>query len=727
MRRPPLALVVAGLLALIPAGVAVRGAMPGDDALLQIGDAYIQQDDGGWTIGTSVIRYSIGDTGAGIGVRTIEDPQGGRDWHRSSGADDVVSVNGRSVDIGGKSTEFERAETTEWWGGVKLDLHYRIASESLQITRSYACYPGSAVVETWTTFAETGTRTIALSNLSSYAFSVQNATLNWITGMSTADDSGGPFTKASGDLDDGQVFFIGSDRRASEQSVPWYSLRAPEGDEFFGSFLWSGSWQFRIEREGDDMNLRLGLPDFVTSIAPGGALETPHAIFGMTSAAAPDTAIAMKSFIDLGLRHGRPMRSYVPYNTWYSYGTFIDEASMLAEMDLAAQTGVEQFVIDAGWWFHIDPDDPSDFLRNWGRWEVDPERFPNGLGVLADHAHALGMRFGVWVEPERVDLTTVGGPGLAKERFLATSGGRYDPGVPNSEAQSAQVCLVDAEAREWVLSKLLAFIDDVHPDYLKWDNNFWINCDRPGHGHGAQDGNFLHHRALQELLDDVHLYYPDLDIELCASGGNRLSLDMLAHTDAAWLDDRSNPSSRVRHNFEGLAGMFPPPYLLSFALNTAEGTGDVQTGDMAYVIRSRMVGAVGLSWPMGMFEEGVRSEISKQLDIYKRLRPLMQAGVGIPLGPQPTDLPDVPWSGWDAVQYLMPSSGEAAVLAFNTYDAPPVAVLKLKALVPERLYRIESADFGDLGASTGQQLMDKGIQIRASALSLGHVLFLHVQ
>ena len=70
----------------------------------------------------------------------------------------------------------------------------------------------------------------------------------------------------------------------------------------------------------------------------------------------------------------------------------------------------------------------ADFTTGIGVWEADPDRFPSGLSALSDHAHELGMKFGIWVEPERVDLKTVGKAGLAKERWLATQSGRLRSG-----------------------------------------------------------------------------------------------------------------------------------------------------------------------------------------------------------------------------------------------------------------------------------------------------------
>ena len=103
------------------------------------------------------------------------------------------------------------------------------------------------------------------------------------------------------------------------------------------------------------------------------------------------------------------------------------------------------------------------------------------------------MKFGIWVEPERVDLQTVGKAGLAKR---AVAGDPVRPlrsrRRPTRRARLGSTLPGQPEARDWILGRLSALIDAAHPDYLKWDNNFWVNCTRSGHGHGSDDGNFTH-------------------------------------------------------------------------------------------------------------------------------------------------------------------------------------------------------------------------------------------
>lgn len=735
-------LAVSIVIALFSVGVMIRGQSP----LATSDDAFVRAASGGWTIGNALVRYEIGSEGGAMVVRAIDSPVDDRDWHRANLPDSSVIINGQTVAIGSSATVFVGASAAQWSDGVRLDMTYRLPSSSLEITRSYACYAGSPVIETWTTFHQEGGQVVTLSDLNNYRLTVPSGTLNWITGLQTADEDGGPFSKAAGDLDEGQQFEIGSNTRASESSLPWFSVL--DGDrEFFGAIVWSGSWRFRTERHGDAMSVQLGLPSFSTTLTAGASLETPHAIFGVTNRATPDTASALRGFVDRGLRHGRPIGAWVTYNTWYSKGTFIDESSVIAEMDLAGAMGIEQFVLDAGWWTGSSQQDPTDFVRQWGNWEVDPDRFPNGLGYLSDHAHELGMRFGVWVEPERVDLATVGQAGLAKARFLAAESDDAVPDVPvdspplhraqprrppgaaaasptAAATGSGQICLADQEARAWVFGKLTAFIESVHPDYLKWDNNVWLNCARSGHGHGAEDGNFLHHRGLQTVLDDLRERFPELDIENCASGGNRLSLDMLARSDAAWLDDRTSPSDRVRHAVEGLIALLPSPYLLSLSTTPVEAVGGAHINDAAYVFRSRMLGIPGISWSLHGMDDDTLDTMASEVALYKRLRPIQQNGTATLLSPQ---VRTSGWAGWDAVQYTAPGGGEAALLAFNSVDAPMSTIVRMRGLRPSATYTIESADAGVIGSAAGSTLMTAGVELQSGGASSGQAVFFHAE
>ena len=385
---------------------------------------------------------------------------------------------------------------------------------------------------------------------------------------------------------------------------------------------------------------------------------------------------------------------------------------MRREMAYAAAMGVELFVIDAGWYAGADTDDTRDFEAGLGTWEADSERFPNGLQSLTTYAHSLGMKFGVWVEPERVDLSVVGQNGLA-ESSLAKANGTYQ------SRNTALVCLAGEAGRQWVLDRLTALIDSVQPDYLKWDNNLWLNCEREGHDHGASDGNFAHVTALYQMLDTLRRKYPSLMIENCSSGGNRMDFGMLRHTDAAWMDDRTAPSAHVRHNIDGLSLVFPPAYLLSFLTNLDwEPLHDPP--DLPLYVRSRMQGVLGLCFQSALLSDEDRDALSEQIAIYKSLRPTLATATAALLTPQANAYQG---PAWDVLQETA-SDGVALLFAFDSYNGVNNTLVAPTNLQPDLIYRVTSVDSGMLGDRTGAELMETGIKIVRSPGTAAHVLSL---
>ena len=261
--------------------------------------------------------------------------------------------------------------------------------------------------------------------------------------------------------------------------------------------------------------------------------------------------------------------------------------------------------MDAGWYRGAGAAGPMDFDAGLGSWAPDPTRFPNGFKALTDYAHSLGMKFGIWVEPERVSLSLLGEPGV-DESWLATTGDNY------GSDHAGQICLGAAAARTWLIQRLTGLLDAAQPDYLKWDNNMWINCDRSGHGHGSTDGSFAHVTGLYDLLSQLRIRYPSMMIENVSGGGNRLDLGMLRYTDVAWMDDRTAPSSHVRHNIEGLSEVFPPGYLLSFVTDHwAEPLHDAS--DMPLLVRSRAAGALGLCFRSAALSSADAASLGKEI------------------------------------------------------------------------------------------------------------------
>jgi alpha-galactosidase len=280
------------------------------------------------------------------------------------------------------------------------------------------------------------------------------------------------------------------------------------------------------------------------------------------------------------------------------------------------------------------------------------------------------------------------------------------------------VCLASDAARQWISDRLTDLLDQVQPDYLKWDNNMFINCDRAGHGHGATDGNFAHVAGLYSLLATLRERYPDMLMENVSGGGNRLDLGMLRYTDVAWMDDRTAPSVHVRHNVQGLSAVFPPGYLLSFV--TDHETEPIHDApDLPLYFRSRMEGALGLCFLGAELSDDDAAAMSREIAIYKSMRSMVTAGAGALLTAQASAEDGPPW---DVLQQTAADAQQFVLSAVQSDDGVQSFTLKPTGLDPAALYQVLSVDVGVIGTATGADLMANGIDLRQSPTSAAHVL-----
>lgn len=643
----------------------------------------------------------------------------GRRWALGGLPDTFLRIGTKTVPFGSRTAGFVYTNVTTSATGltVQLDATFDLPASHLRATRHYAATSGSPAFETWTTVAPLQGAVVTVADLNAFQLTVPPGAMHWVNGLQR-DDASNPtdaaFTLQDRELAPGEHLVLGAEGRSSEQTVPWFAIDNGE-DTFFAGLMWSGGWSLTAERSNAGIELTLGLAPMSTAVTS--AVDGPHAFFGAARGGLRDASAATRSFVMEGIRGGRALDALVTYNTWFAYGTRIDDETMREEIHGAAELGAELFVMDAGWYVGAGRDSVSDFSSGLGSWEVDEARFPEGVKALTDYAHSLGLKFGIWVEPERVALSTVGQSGLAEEAWLASVGGRY------GSSQAAQICLASAAARQWVLDAVARLVDEVQPDYLKWDNNFWLNCDRDGHGHGTSDGNFAHVNGLYDVLAELRTRYPDLLIENVSGGGNRLDFGMLRYSDVGWMDDRSAPSIHVRHIVEGLGVVFPPAYLLSFVMHHDEEPIN-DASDLSLYFRARMTGVLGLCFRTRQFDASAAAQITREIEIYKELRDSLGAAAGTLLTEQAAVV-DGP--AWDVFQSSSPGGGTVVLSAIQWDDAVEEHVVIPVGLRPESTYDIESVDNGAIGTATGAELMADGITVVQSPDTAAHILILRRQ
>jgi alpha-galactosidase len=718
--RPSPALIAAVLLAngvACPASTATRAV----DLLASYGDAYVEHDSvlDEWTIGNDAIRYTI-DIGRDRtlrlgGLRTAAFSESAT---RRNEPDAVADLGDQIVRLGDPGSGFmvDRAEAARGTHFVSLAVRMVAPRRGLAATRYYVVYLRAAAVEMWTTFESLDTDTHIVRNLNAYDVNVLTGAVQFLSGLDTPESDGGPYRRRERVLADGELLQLGSSTLSSLAALPYFSV-ADGRQRLFSGMIWSGSWVATLRRYGDSLDAAIGLPAMSALVRPGKPVEGPHAFIGLTwDFPGADTA-AVSDFVRQS-RAGRAFPAWTTFNTWFVHGINVDEETVQREMDVAARVGVELYQLDAGWYPRREPQHAFDFTNGLGSWEVDTARFPSGLARLAEYARAQGLKFGLWVEPERVSLEMTGGPMLAQESFLARQDDAYDPSVPDGEAKDAQVCLAFPAAREWVQQRLFALLDEVRPDNLKWDFNRWVQCTRTDHGHSADGGNYEHTRALYEILAAVRARYPDMTIENCSGGGHRLDFAMVRLTDTAWMDDRSAPSAHVRRNLNGLLQVFPAPYLMSYVMGDSDEPMR-EAADLPLLVRSRLPGVVGVATDFWQLTERDLNVLNQEIELAKRLRPLHAEAVTYALTPQRPGVGD--W--WEVIEQVVPDSGSIFVFAVNGPGAAPIRV-DLRGVRPDVTYELRSADRGSMDVLPGAELIARGLLLEEAPESAAQVLVL---
>ncbi|MGI9488364.1 MAG: alpha-galactosidase [Geminicoccaceae bacterium] len=341
--------------------------------------------------------------------------------------------------------------------------------------------------------------------------------------------------------------------RTSHDAFPGVILLTAETGEgsgaCFGCHLgWSGNHRLVLERQSNgDMQLQMGtiLLGEEGAIEPGETMETPP----LYVAQSDDGLNALSQKFHNHVRHRilklpdpekpRP----VTVNTWEAIYFDHHHDKLTALADAASEIGAERFVLDDGW-FRGRRDDTTSL----GDWYPDDEKYPNGLGPIADYVHERGMQFGLWVEPEMV----------SPKSDLFRSHPDWVLGVDPYPLITGRGQLVLDIARpdvsDYLFERLADHVAAHGVDYLKWDMNRDLTM--PGGEDGAAAASHQV-QALYALIDRLLGTFPSLEIESCASGGGRVDYGILKRTHRVWVSDSNDAVERLRIQ-AGLSYFLPP-------------------------------------------------------------------------------------------------------------------------------------------------------------------------
>ncbi|MDO5048552.1 MAG: alpha-galactosidase [Actinomycetaceae bacterium] len=282
----------------------------------------------------------------------------------------------------------------------------------------------------------------------------------------------------------------------------------------------------------------------------------------------------------------------------------------------AAEIGVERFVLDDGWFLGR-----RDDHKGLGDWFVDPDVWPQGLTPLADLVHDLGMQFGLWFEPEMINEDS----DLAREHpdwIMAGQGSSEPADLPVRWRHQQVLNIAIPEAFEYIKNRIVSLVHEYSIDYIKWDHNRDL-IEAGTTMLGGRASISKQTRAVYRLFDQIKAECPGLEIESCSSGGGRVDMEVLQHTDRFWASDCIDPVDR--QVMMRWYNQITPPELMGTHVASSQSHTTGRSSTMAMRGATALWGHFGIEWDiLSATDEEIR-DLAAWINFYKANREFLHS------------------------------------------------------------------------------------------------------
>jgi alpha-galactosidase len=587
--------------------------------------------------------------------------------------------------------------------GNDLDISLKDIRDPIEVTLHYRVYPDHGIIRRSATIRNGTTAPLTLDSAQSAAWclpSGEGYQLTYLTGRWAAE------TQINHEpIHEGAKVLESRKGHTSHNFNPWFAIDSGDAAEesgrvWFGALAWSGNWRITVEQTPyRQVRVTGGYNtfDFAYPLKPGESLNTPDFFAGVSDHGFGGASRTMHQFEREQIFPGGAQSRLRPvlYNSWEATTFSVNEAGQKALADKAAKLGIEMFVVDDGWFGARNND-----RAGLGDWTVNPQKFPNGLKPLIDHVTALGMDFGLWVEPEMVNANS--DLYRAHPDWVIHFKDR-----PRSELRNQMVLnLARNDVKEYIFGVLDKLATENNIRYFKWDMNRAVSEPGwPDAGPVEERKLFVDYsRNLYEIIDRLRAKHPKLEIESCSGGGGRIDLGILQRVDEVWPSDNTEAFDRLRIQ-EGFTMAYAPKIMSAWVTDVPNMNG--RSTSLTYRFLTMMQGALGVGANLNKFTEQDTTVAGRMIALYKRIRPTVQAG----------DLYRLysPRSGeFTANQYVAADGKQSVVFAFRHAqqynNAAPT--IRLHGLDEKALYKVEATDGkAPAGQWSGAYLMRVGINV----------------
>ncbi len=377
-------------------------------------------------------------------------------------------------------------------------------------------------------------------------------------------------------------------------------------------------------------------------------------------------------------------------NNWEATYFNFDTNKLLDIARSAKAHGIEMLVMDDGWFGHRESDNSS-----LGDWFVNESKIQGGLKYLADEIHNIGLKFGIWFEPEMIS------PDSELYRLHPEWALRCEGREPGQARNQLVLDLTRPETAEYIYNSIAAILKSAAIEYVKWDMNRPLSDIGSSYLPADQQGEIMHRQMLavygmqERLLKD----FPELLLENCSGGGARFDPGMLYYSPQFWCSDDTDAVERLIIQ-EGTQLIYPLSTIGAHVSDCPNHTTGRVTpfstrGDVA------LSGTFGYELDITKISQSDRDEIPGQIDKFKKFNPLVLSGDYFRIASYQEN------HDYDCYQIVSKDKKKSFVTYVQVHAKPNAKkkYLRLQGLVPDGLYQIGEDIY------LGDTLMKAGIPV----------------
>ena len=489
---------------------------------------------------------------------------------------------------------------------------------------------------------------------------------------------------------------------SSVQTSPFMMMTAKDatetnGDVYGFALCYSGGFEASVHVDQHFISrAQIGIQPFNFSwqLQPGESFQTPEAYLCYSCEGMGGMSRNFHALVHNHITTGKFARSARPIlcNNWEATYFAFNEEKLLELARSAKAADIDLFVLDDGWFGHRNADNSS-----LGDWYDDLNKLPQGLRHLSDEIHALGLKFGLWIEPEMISVDS--------DLYRAHPDWCiHVPGYPRIEYRNQLVLdLSRDEVRDYMVEIIMAALKRGNVDYVKWDMNRFINMWGSAALPAGRQQELGHRYILgvYDMMRRITSAFPDVLFESCAGGGGRFDLGMMCFMPQAWCTDDTDAWMRCK--IQHSTSLVFPPSTMGAHVSAVPNHQTGRSTPLATRAAVAMSGTYGYELDLTKLPAGEIEEIRKLNKRVRAMQPLLFYGDYYRL----LSAFEGNESAW---MHISQDKREAVVTHVYAQAIPNMKDkrLKLTGLDPEKIYRDEETGktYG------GDELMYYGIILK---------------